>query len=219
MDAEIWRDIADYEGLYQVSNLGRVRSLKFGRVLILKTRPNNSGYSQVWLYRDGRYEVHRVHRLVAETFIPNPDNKREVNHLNGDKTDNRVGNLEWCTSSENKRHAVATGLLKSGENRHDAKLTAEQVIYTRDNPDGLTGAELARLFGVDKNTISKIQLGKKYRNVGGQIRESKHLPVSDDVREQIRSEYRCGVRGHGAPALAKKFGVTSTTIRRIIHEK
>lgn len=117
---EIWKDIIGYENLYQVSNLGNIRSLCFGArnkrksntIRMLKIGYTNVGYSKVELYKDGISKIKYVHRLVAETFIPNPDNKPEVNHINGDKTNNSIDNLEWVTSSENKRHALNTGLKK-----------------------------------------------------------------------------------------------------------
>ena len=119
MNKEIWKDIEGYEGLYQVSNLGRVRSLdrtytqkaRSGSVLnhtykgcILK--PNNvMGYLQVNLQNHKRRNDQKIHRLVAQTFIPNLENKREVNHIDGDKTNNCVDNLEWVTTSENQLHS------------------------------------------------------------------------------------------------------------------
>ena len=106
---EIWRDIKGYEGLYQVSNCGRVRSsYKGGRIL----KPNLSfyGYWRVQLWRGGKGRSIYVHRLVAQAFIPNPDGKPQINHINGIKTDNRVENLEWCTNMENQLHASKTDL-------------------------------------------------------------------------------------------------------------
>ena len=90
--------------------------------------------------------------------------------------------------------------------------------YIRDTPDGLTGRKLAKMFGVAETTIREIQCGKKYRNVGGNVRKSKCPPVPDDVRDEIRRLYKRGKHGCGAPALAKKFGVGSTTVLKIVHE-
>ena len=113
---EIWKDIKDYEGLYQVSNLGRVRSLpkvdRLGRVHNgkIKAQVNNgSGYLIVNLKHNGKQKMKTVHRLVAETFISNDDNLPEINHIDGNKVNNRVDNLEWCTRSENVKHAIKNG--------------------------------------------------------------------------------------------------------------
>lgn len=110
---EIWKDIKGYEGLYQVSNLGNVRSLCFknsNKIKLLKTSPTNCGYYKVQLYKNGIPKMHYVHRLVAKSFIENPLLKPEVNHLDGNKSNNKVNNLEWATDKENQDHATDTGL-------------------------------------------------------------------------------------------------------------
>lgn len=221
---EIWRDIVGYEGLYQVSNCGRVwSSYKGGRILKLQLDSRGKGYLFVQLWRGGKCKHAPVHRLVALAFIPNPEGKPQINHINGIKTDNRVENLEWVTAFENMRHAYATGLQSApqGKDSPVAKLTDEQVRYIRENPDGLTQRQLAAAFGVGQCTVSDVQLGKRYRNAGGHIRMEK-LPssqrVPDDVREQICREYIPNICGHGSYALAKKFGVSQSTILKIIHE-
>ncbi len=100
---EIWRDIQGYEGLYQVSNFGRVKSLKTNR--ILKGSQINSGYLEVVLCKNKIHKHLLVHRLVAQAFIENSNNKKEVNHIDGDKQNNNVINLEWVTRSENELHS------------------------------------------------------------------------------------------------------------------
>lgn len=216
---EIWRDIGGYAGLYQVSNLGRVKSFHNGG-RILKSHPDHKGYLRISLSRDDKTKTCKVHRLVATAFIPNPEDKPEVNHIDGNPRNNHVDNLEWCTASENRRHAYATGLIPQGENHARAKLTNEQARYIRENPDGLTGRELARQFGVDPVTISEIQRGKTYRNAGGQTRKPKpQAPrVPDDIRERIRAEYIPHKRGHGSHVLARKYGLGVTTVKQIINE-
>ncbi len=120
---EIWKDVAGYEGVYQVSNLGRVKSLdrtiphnKYGSVRrngkILKPFIDTYGYLKVRLCNDGTGRNEFVHRLVALAFIPNPQNKETVNHINGNKHDNTVANLEWNTQAENVKHAHRMGLIR-----------------------------------------------------------------------------------------------------------
>lgn len=100
---EIWKDIEGYEGLYQVSNFGRVRN-GIGR--LLKPKSNNQ-YNRISLYKNGRVKDTQIHRVVAETFIPNNDKKKnQVNHIDGNKKNNFVNNLEWVTRSENAKHSV-----------------------------------------------------------------------------------------------------------------
>ena len=102
IENEVWRDVEGYEGIYQVSDLGRVRSLKFGKVRVLRASKNGCGYLYIGLHKDRKIKTVRVHRLVAQAFIPNSDEgKNEINHINEDKTDNRASNLEWCDRSYN----------------------------------------------------------------------------------------------------------------------
>lgn len=114
---EVWKDVEGYEGLYQVSNLGRVKSLTHyitkenckprevkGKILTpFFDRPK--GYLSVSLSKNNKIKLQRIHRLVAQAFIPNPDNLIQINHKDGNKTNNNVENLEWCSCKDNIRHA------------------------------------------------------------------------------------------------------------------
>lgn len=122
---EKWKDIEGYEGSYQISNLGRVKSLERynskGDKLkekILKNRVNSQGYLSVVLYRDNTKKQYKVHKLVAKHFIPNPNNLPYINHINQQKNNNRVENLEWCTPQYNSNYSLGKPILqftKSGE--------------------------------------------------------------------------------------------------------
>lgn len=103
---EEWKDIEGYEGLYQVSNLGRVRSLWFEKERILKLYKNVKGYYCISLCKNGIHQNRSVHRLVAEAFIPNTDNKPSIDHINTIKNDNRVENLRWVTNKENSNNPL-----------------------------------------------------------------------------------------------------------------
>lgn len=100
---EIWKEIDDYNGDYLVSNLGRVKSLKYGKERILKPQKQKTGYLTINLCKNGKMKTSRINRLVAEAFLPNPKNLPEVDHINSDKMDNRVENLQWISRVENNR--------------------------------------------------------------------------------------------------------------------
>ena len=110
MSKEFWKPIKDYEGLYDVSNFGRVRSVRRNKVM--KGVSRKDGYVSCNLICDGKAKNKLIHRIVAETFIPNPKEKSEVNHIDGNKQNNTVKNLQWVTPSENQRHAIKIGLRK-----------------------------------------------------------------------------------------------------------
>lgn len=119
MNKEIWKDIPDYEGLYQVSSLGNVKSLKretnnqsCKEDKILKLRLHKNGYYCIVLYKNHKSKELLVHRLVAKTFIKNKNNLPCVNHIDGNKQNNCVSNLEWCTASHNTKEAFRLGLMK-----------------------------------------------------------------------------------------------------------
>lgn len=110
---EIWKDIVGFKGFYRVSNKGNVFSARSQKPLTKSLHPR--GYRTVALTKTGTWRPYLIHRLVAEAFIPNPDNKPMVNHINAVKSDNYVQNLEWVTHIENCQHAMANGLYASGD--------------------------------------------------------------------------------------------------------
>ena len=174
MSKEVWKDIKDYEGAYQVSNFGRVRSLDRkrwngkvwckckGRILV--GRPTKYGYLRVSL---GRGDYHYIHRIVAETFLSNVGYELQVNHKDGDKTNNRVENLEWCSCSENMKHASKNSLMRSGESHHNHKLTKQDVDYIRNhhkhNDRTFGYSALSRLFGVSPEAVRRVVRGEAWK--------------------------------------------------------
>ena len=161
-DKEIWKDIYGYEGKYQVSNYGRIRSVK-----ILKPCKSSFGYYRVGFSENGKIKSFSVHRLVALSFVPNPERKKEVNHMDGDKTNNRADNLEWVTQSENIQHAYDNGLCKKGSEHYAAKLSKKEVESIKkdyiafDKERG--GVALAKKYNVTPLTIYRIIRGVGYK--------------------------------------------------------
>ena len=119
MKREIWKDIRGYEGLYQVSNWGRVRSLKFGKIRILKASiRNNDGRYVINLRKDGKTKMYRIHRLVAEAFIPNPLNLPQINHKDENPGNNIVDNLEWCDAKYNNNYGTHKQRVSASNKNH-----------------------------------------------------------------------------------------------------
>lgn len=172
---EIWKDIKGFEGCYQISSLGRVKSLArngspYGEN-IRKLSRTKDGYLKVRLFGNGKDVTTRVHRLVAETFIENPDNKETVNHIDGNKENNSVENLEWADRHEQLYHAYELGLRKpmAGHINSQSKLTEEQVreiraTYVRQSKEFGTVA-LSKKYGVTNRVIGLVVNGKAYKNV------------------------------------------------------
>jgi hypothetical protein len=107
---EIWRDVTGYEGIYQVSNYGKVKSLYKKQANIVTPHIDKKGYHIIRLWRGGNQDTRLLHRLVAQAFVPNHANKPHINHKDGNKSNNYWSNLEWCTPSENNKHSFAIGL-------------------------------------------------------------------------------------------------------------
>lgn len=164
MIEEIWKDIEGYEGRYQVSNLGRVKRVTTGR--ILKSGKNRGGYLYVNLCKQGVVSNKRIHRLVAQAFIPNPENKPDINHADEDKTNNMVSNLEWATRKENLNHGT--------HNDRVSKTLSIPVIATNlktgESKEFYSGKECARQLGLNSGHITSVLKGR-LKQTGGYIFE------------------------------------------------
>lgn len=172
-EQEIWRPVKNYEGLYEVSNFGRVRSLtrkvKTSKGItqtwigkMLTPGKSGNGYYYVTLSKNGKSKARRVHILVAQAFLPNKENYQQVNHIDGDKSNNDFSNLEWCTPHQNIKHAVSNGLFNN-------------PIILQFKNGKLVGAfhstrDAAKATGLPYSAIGKcIQHSPEHKHVGGYV--------------------------------------------------
>lgn len=178
INGEIWKDIVGYEGFYQISNLGRVKSLcrfvvrdsngnkKLKKESVKSFLKIKNNYPSTVLFKNAIRNHVLVHRLVAEAFVPNPENKPFVNHKDGVRHNNFTSNLEWCTQKENVNHAIRIGLKKSnGEDNVSSKLTNNKVVMIRELDSILNYEEIAVVFGVNPSVISKIIKRKSWTHI------------------------------------------------------
>ena len=176
---EIWKDIVGYEGLYQVSNLGNVKSCK--RIVfygnnkkqtihekILKPDINKLGYKRVTLCKYGKTKRMSIHRLVATAFVENPDNKPVVNHIDCNPSNNCVENLEWCTTQENNLYAIKLGRIKPQEN--GKKTTCKPVVATNITTGEMfyfeSIREAQRQLNIFTSNINGVLKGKRNKTKG-----------------------------------------------------
>ena len=162
---EIWKDIRNYEGLYQASSYGRIRSLdgyfeqshpsgtiyhRLRKGKILKLSKDANGYLHIILHKNGTKKIFRVHQLIAQTFIQNTQNKPQINHIDGNKENNSVDNLEYCTLSENHLHAYRTGLHVAPKKKCIQKDLKGNIIKIWDSL-----AQIKKEKGYDCSAISR----------------------------------------------------------------
>lgn len=197
---EIWKDIHGYEGLYQVSNLGNVKSLHYGKKTdhlnwknqpprLLRQKVSTSGYLRVELYRPDSRKNFYVHRLVALAFIPNCENKNEVNHIDGNKLNNNADNLEWVSRSENQVHALKMGLNKppmTGVNSYKCPASKPVLQYSLNGEFvklWYSAADAARYLNIHPSGISNCATGR-YKTCCGykwKIMEGNFIPKRINV--------------------------------------
>lgn len=160
---EIWKDIKNYEGLYQISNLGKIKGLsKQDGFYYLKERllkpVNNFGYQRIILSKNKIKKNYFIHKLVAEAFIPNPNNYPIVNHKDGNKENNCVNNLEWCSHKQNTEHAVKNNLIKHNKiGQYDKKGNLIKIYNSRYD-----------IKNIDTTSITRVCNGKR-KSAGGYI--------------------------------------------------
>lgn len=165
---EKWKDISGYSD-YKINNLGVVKSFKFGKEKIMSKQI--SRYETVMLSEKGKYKPVLVHRLIAIAFIPNPENKPQVNHIDGNKLNNHIDNLEWCTNSENQKHAYKSGLQKTkkGSDSHrfgTISPRAKKIIHTPTGKIYDSISIASKEFGLKHNIIYRQVAGIRINKLG-----------------------------------------------------
>lgn len=203
-----YRPIAGYEDLYQISEYGDVYSGYRNKNMISTLRNN---YLAVGIRKDTVRSYFSIHRLVATAFVPNPENKPFVNHIDGNKLNNYYKNLEWCTAKENSVHAMSLGLLKSpkGEAQWLSKLKEADVIAIRLSSQSTK--ELSAKYGIGKGTVQQVRSGSHW----------KHLPFGTGLKfrpqitDAIKSEiFRLHESGYSRAEIARKLNIHDDTVGR-----
>ena len=185
---EIWKPVKDYEGLYEVSNLGRVNSLFTRKGKIMKPKLEKDGYLRIGFWKEGKQKYYNVHRLVAESFCLEKEGyQNQINHINKIKSDNRLDNLEWVTRHQNIQHGFITGLIKPlrGEQAVNCTLTNEQVLYIF-NYNG-SPRQLSRDLGMPYSKIASIRNGVTWNHVTGAPK--KYYGKEKEAEEGIKEGY------------------------------
>jgi len=168
LDKEIWKSIKGYNGDYLISNKGNIISNKRARGRPIKSHNVGGGYRMVPLCENGNVKNKLVHRLVAKAFIPNPQNKPQINHIDSNPSNNDVNNLEWATQSENMIHSYKNGRQsRSGEQNHNSKLTEKEVLEIRNayNIGVFLQKEIAHAFDISTSRVSEIVNRKSWTNI------------------------------------------------------
>lgn len=195
---EEWRDVVGYEGKYQVSNLGNVRSVDrtftnacgvnvTRKGVMLKPMLNQGGYMKVTMHKDGKVNTEVIHRCVAEAFIPNENNLPQVNHKDGNKRNNNVSNLEWCTALENMHHAINQGLRNNA--LEYAKSARKPVIATNlDTGEETFYESIQAAENVFGRHVTNVLSGSRKATKGYTFRLAFRGGVSDGYLENISTK-------------------------------
>lgn len=184
MDNEIWKDINGYEGFYQASNMGRIRSLdrkiycrgfkkqKTSKGRILSTKKTAGLYPKVTLSVNGQVKYFKVHKLIAKTFLEQTSSKHQVNHLDGDKTNNNLENLAWVSAKENIAHARTSGLIIDKPRKGIRRLNLAEVVFFKImKEEGFSYQRIGDILDVSRCTVSDAVTGRTWKHLS---RDNRH---------------------------------------------
>lgn len=225
MDKSNWKDVEGYEGFYKVNEDGRVFSVRADRELTPDT--DKEGYKLITFSVSGSVKKFRIHRLVAHAFINNPENYDIVNHIDGDKGNNVVSNLEWCNYSQNMLHAYNLGLAKArlGEDNIHSKLTNNSADEIKEDIlSGMRYDTIAEKHDISPSTISMINTGKRWGDTPIKTERTtlkgSENPASKLTEKEVKEIFECLKRGEQQNDVAKKFsvvkGLISDIARRVV---
>lgn len=225
---EEWKPVVDFEWLYEISNYGRVKTLRNlvetndNKLIhkILRPSISKEGYPKYSLTKKNRVYYFNSHRLVALAFLPNPLNLEVVNHKDGDKFNNHVSNLEWCTHSENLKHAFRLGLKEGnkGEDNHLSVLNSDEVLQINKMiNDGIEYKDIASEFNISDVTICDIKRGKTWGWLTGREQKERRKEIGPEIVKQV---YKLAKEGKiYQKEIAKKFGISQAHVSEILNGK
>lgn len=230
---EEWRPVPGFERVYEVSNLGRVRSLKFGKKKTMVGGFTRAGYRKVTFLLDGEQTTHLVHRLVVDAFLPHDPARQQTNHKNGNKADNRLENLERASPSDNRRHAldVLKVTIHRGSSHSATHLVERDVITMRQmERDGWSHRDIARRFAVSHGAVQAICSRKNWKHVRNDGCQDFERPGYKTAcgechrghkltNEQVLAIRELGKQPRSFRRIAKQFGISHDTVSRLVHGK
>lgn len=226
---EVWKDITGYEGHYQVSSHGVIKSMPRMRKSkgssfaplcgrILKQKTSKSGYKCLHLTANEKHCHPSVHRLVALAFIDNPENKPTVNHIDGDKTNNKMSNLEWATSSEQMSHAIKLDLLElRGHTKFSKQFKQEVHDYYKDNSVSLF--TLAKMFNMSERTAGRISKSVIPRTTARVLKNKGRVIENILTKDEVNEIKLLRSQGWTFAKLAAKFNRGLSQMHRIVNNK